>query len=535
MKRLFSIILLLLAPVLLIAGEGAVILSEQVDITIDADGRATRHVTQKIQLNTFRTLRSLGEWFHVYNPELEELEVIRSVTTMVDGTKVPMPNNAMLDQSPYATQDAPDFSGIRERMVSRTGLEPGCIVEFEYETRDKIPHRMLIVEPMCGNYRIVKKQVTVTGRGFDVVTGGTVTADGSTYAVTDRAALMEGIHADIDGHDLLVIKLKDPLAALKARLTAATDLEQTLATMKLGKTATAGRVVLALEQLLERRLDTVELSPALMASDRSADTIVSSGYATPFEKARIAHAVLDRYTVDHDILLIDERGNGLPLLTHPEFIVVTDTLLWPSTVEMGNRSVFSLLGERTIDAATDLNLSVQLTQTGETFTGDAILDIRSPFAQTGIRSMLPLTGLKAENHAYRVRTMEHLVETADLTWKWDNNTITCVNILDRLFQLARLNNYTLVNNRLALKTRQTGQVDIAIRFEKAPDLTLPAPLEAATPLGHAGINWNLEGTVLHIRFVYNCNPFALQKDEFHKLEKLLVPILTHTSLTAFVN
>jgi len=490
MKRLFSIILLLLAPVLLIAGEGAVILSEQVDITIDADGRATRHVTQKIQLNTFRTLRSLGEWFHVYNPELEELEVIRSVTTMVDGTKVPMPNNAMLDQSPYATQDAPDFSGIRERMVSRTGLEPGCIVEFEYETRDKIPHRMLIVE---------------------------------------------GIHADIDGHDLLVIKLKDPLAALKARLTAATDLEQTLATMKLGKTATAGRVVLALEQLLERRLDTVELSPALMASDRSADTIVSSGYATPFEKARIAHAVLDRYTVDHDILLIDERGNGLPLLTHPEFIVVTDTLLWPSTVEMGNRSVFSLLGERTIDAATDLNLSVQLTQTGETFTGDAILDIRSPFAQTGIRSMLPLTGLKAENHAYRVRTMEHLVETADLTWKWDNNTITCVNILDRLFQLARLNNYTLVNNRLALKTRQTGQVDIAIRFEKAPDLTLPAPLEAATPLGHAGINWNLEGTVLHIRFVYNCNPFALQKDEFHKLEKLLVPMLTHTSLTAFVN
>lgn len=535
MKRLFSIILLLLAPVLLIAGEGAVILSEQVNITIDAEGRATRHVTQKIQLNTFRTLRSLGEWFHVYNPELEELEIIRSVTTMVDGTKVPMPKNAMLDQSPYATQNAPDFSGIRERMVSRTGLEPGCVVEFEYETRDKVPHRMLIVEPMSGYYRVAKKQVMVNSDGLDVMVTGAVQTDGNTYTVTDRAPLVEGNHGDIGSHDLVVLKLKDPVDALKARLTAATDLEQTVATMKLGNIATAGRVILALEHLLETRLDTVELSPVLMASDRSADTVVSSGYATSFEKARIAHAILARYHVDHDILLVDELVDGMPLLTHPEFVVVTDALLCPSTVTLGNRSVLSLVGDRTVNADTELNMSVQLEQAGETFTGNAILDIRAPFAQTDIHTVLPLKGLKAENPAYRVRTMEHLVETADLTWKWDNSTITCVNILDSLFQLARLNTATLANNRVALKAKQAGQVDIHIRFAQAPDLSLPAPLDSANELGYAGINWELEGNVLHIRFVYACQPFALNNDGFQQLEELLAPMLTDTSLTAFVN
>ena len=97
MKRLFSTLLLLI-PLTLIAGDGAVVLSEKVDISVDAQGKVTRHVERRIQLKTFRTIRSMGEWFHVYNPELEELNVIRSVTVQPDGTTVSMPENAMLNK-----------------------------------------------------------------------------------------------------------------------------------------------------------------------------------------------------------------------------------------------------------------------------------------------------------------------------------------------------------------------------------------------------------------------------------------------------
>lgn len=81
--------------------------------------------------------RAYGESFIVYNPEKQELKINESVTTQVDGTKVPSPGNAYNEVLPRFAAGAPAFNHLREMVVTHAGLEIGCTVNFDYELKSK--------------------------------------------------------------------------------------------------------------------------------------------------------------------------------------------------------------------------------------------------------------------------------------------------------------------------------------------------------------------------------------------------------------
>lgn len=105
---------------------------------LNEDGSVIETYHNKIKLHTYRaTQRLYGEDFIIYNPEFQELKIIKSLTTMVNGKVVETPKNGYNEALPrYAAGDA-SLTGLRQRVVTHTGLECGCVVDFEYSITSK--------------------------------------------------------------------------------------------------------------------------------------------------------------------------------------------------------------------------------------------------------------------------------------------------------------------------------------------------------------------------------------------------------------
>ncbi|HEX7502882.1 MAG TPA: DUF3857 domain-containing protein [Acidobacteriota bacterium] len=92
----------------------------------------------QVRLETYYAVnRALGETFIVYNPDFQKLEILKAETTMADGRKVAAPANAFNEVLPYAAHGFADFSGLREMVVTHTGLERGAVVDLRYRIHTK--------------------------------------------------------------------------------------------------------------------------------------------------------------------------------------------------------------------------------------------------------------------------------------------------------------------------------------------------------------------------------------------------------------
>jgi hypothetical protein len=102
------------------------------------DGSWDMTYEHRVRLDTYYAVnRALGETFIVYDPAFQELEVLRSETTMADGRKVASPENAFNEVLPFAAHGFADFSGLREMVVTHTGLERGAVVELRYRVHTR--------------------------------------------------------------------------------------------------------------------------------------------------------------------------------------------------------------------------------------------------------------------------------------------------------------------------------------------------------------------------------------------------------------
>jgi hypothetical protein len=121
-----------------LSGPDAVFLEISKTYTLRPDGSQRMDYFHKVRLLTyFAVTRYLGETFIVADPQYQTLVIDKSETVMADGTVITSPPNAVNTVLPQAAADAPAYAGLRETVISHTGLERGCTVELRYhiETR----------------------------------------------------------------------------------------------------------------------------------------------------------------------------------------------------------------------------------------------------------------------------------------------------------------------------------------------------------------------------------------------------------------
>ncbi len=121
-----------------LSGPDAVFLEISKTYTLRPDGSKRMDYFHKVRLLTyFAVTRYLGETFIVTDPQYQSLVIDKSETVMADGTVIPSPPNAVNTVLPQAAADAPAYAGLRETIVSHTGLERGCTVELRYHIETK--------------------------------------------------------------------------------------------------------------------------------------------------------------------------------------------------------------------------------------------------------------------------------------------------------------------------------------------------------------------------------------------------------------
>ena len=105
----------------------------QKDYVWNTDGSSEIHCRQVIRYNTHVSFNRLyGETFIVYNPAYQKLKINESYTVQASGNKITAPDNAFNEVLPRFAADAPDYNGLREMVVTHTGLEIGAVSYLDY-------------------------------------------------------------------------------------------------------------------------------------------------------------------------------------------------------------------------------------------------------------------------------------------------------------------------------------------------------------------------------------------------------------------
>jgi len=543
MKKLFFLFIAALLTTVALAGSSAVILKENVIYTISTDGKVTKHVHQVIKLNTPTSYRAFGEWFHTFDPALEEVRIINSQTTQKDGTRVQTPENGILIQSPFATRNSPDFSHMRELMVSHTGLEPGSVIDFEYVITDKRAFRKKIKEDMAGYFPLLEKTVTIKGKGL-----GKVFVNGPIANVKNHTFTVKNVPAMILSHrfsqasdtPFIYLELNDPIPILKTAFEESgySDDAKALAQyLKLNESTPDCEIIDCVLSLVNKRLSTVRLSAENTGfSVRGVKQIYTSGYATDMEKAFLAHATLKHFNIHHSIIALVDTVNNQPIFADPEFAVIAGSLVYPESISLPGKTVKVIFGEAlSVQPEVTYNISLRLEEDEEqTFKGNVIIDVRDPGKSIRLKSLLPLKGLKLEKENVIYANIGQTVLKGAVSYTLTDDRIDVSNIFKSHLHLDDIPGNMDVCSTLSIPSKLTVAVHILFSLNDPKTFITSNSVEISNDLGSSRWSWKAGQQTLELDARLELNQTHYTKTDFSMLSDLLTPVLKSTHTVVFV-
>ena len=105
--------------------------------TVNADGTSDYNFRKEVTLLRNRAFSAFGETFVVYNPAFESVKINEGYTLLKDGTKVPLPENALVEQLPHGCVACARYNGIRELAIVHTALEYDATIVLDYTIHRK--------------------------------------------------------------------------------------------------------------------------------------------------------------------------------------------------------------------------------------------------------------------------------------------------------------------------------------------------------------------------------------------------------------
>lgn len=104
--------------------------------TLNPDGSIDYDYFKSLTYNTQFAFNSLfGETFIVYNPDFQKLKINECYTIQKDGTRIDAPDNAFNEVLPSAAANSAAYNGLREMVVTHTGLETGATATLSYSIK----------------------------------------------------------------------------------------------------------------------------------------------------------------------------------------------------------------------------------------------------------------------------------------------------------------------------------------------------------------------------------------------------------------
>ncbi len=523
MKRL-TILFALLFGFSLFASQ-VEILNRKIDIHILKDGRVIKHVYEKIKINGFTGMRRAGEWFYTYNPELTEVNIIKSVTHNSEGEVISAPKNAVLDFSPYSTENAPDFSNIREKIVSHTGLEPYCIVEFEYEIKDKVPHRLIVFEDLRDRFPVKKVEVSIVDNKHCALYTNNLKLNlgDNVFVAKNIKPLATNLTANYyyDKTPLIAIVIKNPANYLKNYLKSLPEKGSNEVLKLMGLDNLSGKgLVYAVFDFIDKRLNTVYLSPETYNYKcRDFKEVVKSGYATPLEKRVLAYWILKSEGFHTSFLLSCKwEKNGIYFIRG--YGVEVDGILWP--YKRAELPYYNLSGKRVFAKDVKASLRVDAEEGEKGFEGKFFFEGLEGIGVSvaGLKKVDVKDLEKANGFVVKEGKVEGKLKDKLVLSNWFEYCLP--------FGFSDFAFFNFVEVPYSIDLSET----YVIKFKK-PVKAIFHSKKIGNLAGFSEVNYSVEGKTLKIKRVIKIKPGFYEGKKLKELQSLLIPVVSESYSTVF--
>lgn len=145
-------------------GADALVLSESRRFTLQADGRINESVRLVQKVLTYQGMDEIGDPKIAFNKDNQELNISLCRTYTPEGAVVDAKANSFNEMTPYELEKAPAYTGWRQMVVTKVGLDVDAVVEVEYTITDKKPWRRFLegIVPLRDVYPALVREITIT-------------------------------------------------------------------------------------------------------------------------------------------------------------------------------------------------------------------------------------------------------------------------------------------------------------------------------------------------------------------------------------
>lgn len=293
--------------------------------TLNPDGSVDFDYNKSLTYNTQFAFNSLfGETFIVYNPDFQKLKINECYTIQKDGTRIDAPANAFNEVLPSAAANSAAYNGLREMVVTHTGLETGATSTLSYSIKGtgkgKSPLDIDRIIPVQGadikEYKIVVNLPDGDKKLNWSVEGAKVSPviKGNTYTWTFRN--IPAASGDQYGP-------ANHTGAIRLTATTAQSLAEDLRPMSIetrdifrlpgvvADTMSTESKIAAVQKFMRSRIATGGVTPDLTGYRlRQCSEVVRSAYGTPAEKAAAMAKILRGEGVDAQMVVVFPKEIG---------------------------------------------------------------------------------------------------------------------------------------------------------------------------------------------------------------------------------
>lgn len=139
------------------------IISEKISLTMMPDGRVEESRFRAEKVLTYQGIDTIGDPKVAFDTVNQKLSIDKCATFSPDGRVTEAKKNSFTEMTPFELERSPDYTTIRQMVVTKVGMELGSVVEFGYTVSDIKPWRKCLqgVLLLQSEYPAILKEITI--------------------------------------------------------------------------------------------------------------------------------------------------------------------------------------------------------------------------------------------------------------------------------------------------------------------------------------------------------------------------------------
>jgi len=139
------------------------ILSEKISLTLMPDGRMEESRQRVEKVLTYNGIDTIGDPKVAFDTASQKLTIDKCATYSPDGRVTVAQKNSFNEMTPFELEKFPDYTSIRQMVVTKVGMELGSVVEFGYTLSDTKPRKKYLEGKILlqNEYPTLVKEVTI--------------------------------------------------------------------------------------------------------------------------------------------------------------------------------------------------------------------------------------------------------------------------------------------------------------------------------------------------------------------------------------